>query len=72
MGDEVLESYLDFFSQPLRTNDIHIVLSMFGWLPDELTLFEDAPLIEGNPVEDEEGVLTQLRIAEIDHELLHS
>uniref|UniRef100_A0ACD5TKI7 Uncharacterized protein n=1 Tax=Avena sativa TaxID=4498 RepID=A0ACD5TKI7_AVESA len=44
IGDEALDAYLDLFARPLRQEHIDVVLRLFGWMPDALPLFDDAPV----------------------------
>uniref|UniRef100_A0ACD5YRB2 Uncharacterized protein n=1 Tax=Avena sativa TaxID=4498 RepID=A0ACD5YRB2_AVESA len=44
IGDEALDAYLDLFARPLRQQHIDVVLRLFGWMPDALPLFDDAPV----------------------------
>uniref|UniRef100_A0ACD6A229 Uncharacterized protein n=1 Tax=Avena sativa TaxID=4498 RepID=A0ACD6A229_AVESA len=44
IGDDALDAYLDLFARPLCQQHIDVVLRLFGWLPEALPLFEDAPV----------------------------
>jgi len=44
IGDDALDAYLDLFARPLRQQHIDVVLRLFGWLPEALPLFDDAPV----------------------------
>uniref|UniRef100_A0ACD5URX6 Uncharacterized protein n=1 Tax=Avena sativa TaxID=4498 RepID=A0ACD5URX6_AVESA len=44
IGDAALDVYLDLFARPLRQQHIDVVLRLFGWLPEALSLFEDTPV----------------------------
>uniref|UniRef100_A0ACD5XL44 Uncharacterized protein n=1 Tax=Avena sativa TaxID=4498 RepID=A0ACD5XL44_AVESA len=44
IGDEALDAYLDLFARPLRQQHIDVVLRLFGWMPEALPMFDDAPV----------------------------
>jgi hypothetical protein len=44
IGDEALNAYLDLFTRPFRPQHLDVVLRLFGWSPEDLQPFVDAPL----------------------------